>query len=145
MISKFGKLVRLTCCWPLVVNNGADSAPESINILALHGKHLETMAFQRFRKIIPLKIFRGMPGDSDVIIIDKQLHVEILRDSEPGCLSVVSFLLRPIGAQAEHGLVTVGERDTVHERPTPYKSSGDELCLVMYRRTTYVPDALKRT
>lgn len=97
--------------------DSADTAPQLIEVLALHSDDFQSVAGQSLGDVVSREVLRWVSGDSYVIVIDEELDVQALRNSKPGSLGVVAFLLRAVGAQAEDGLVAIGEGDTVDERP----------------------------
>ena len=71
------------------------------------------MALERLVHMEALKIFRGVASDRDVIVVDEELDVQVLSDGNASSFSVVALLLRTIRTKAEHGLIAVGDGDTV--------------------------------
>jgi len=121
----------------------AQTRPECANIFALDSNDLEAMSLQGSGEIVALEIFRRVPCNGDVIVINQQLHIEPLGNCKASSLGVVAFLLGPIRAQAEDGFVSICQGDTIHEWP-----KGSEYMrpkLEFYKRTTYVPDAQRKT
>ena len=119
--------------WSVVGDDATDCAPESINIFALYGEDLEAVTLEGLADFVALEILGGMTSNGYVVIVDKELYVEALRDSETSSFCVVSFLLRTIRTQTEDGLVLVRYGDTVDERPRRRLGS----CKARCRRDTY--------
>ena len=74
----------------------SDATPKTVDIFSLYSDYLQTMACERLRNVITFKVFTGMAGNSDVIVVNDQLYVEVLSNSESGSFSVVTFLLGSI-------------------------------------------------
>ena len=89
------KLCRLTSSRTLVGDDLAKASPESVNVLAIDGDDLQTVYGQRLADLVALQVLRGVAGDGDVVIVDDQLHVEVLCDGETRRLGVVAFLSSP--------------------------------------------------
>ena len=104
-----------------------DGAPELVDVLALDGEDLEAVALESLRELEALEVLGGMARDGDVVVVDEELDVQVLRDGEAGGLGVVALLLGAVGAEAEDGLVAVGEGDAVDEGPDVAKAAGGEL------------------
>jgi hypothetical protein len=104
-----------------------DGSPESVEVFSLHDTDFKAMAGEGLLKVITFQVLRRMASDGDVIVIEEQLDVEILRDGESGSFGIVTLLLTAIRSQTEYGLVTVCECDTVDERPHVAESSRGEL------------------
>lgn len=64
--------------------------------------------------------------DGHVVVVDEELDVEALCDGEPGRLGVIALLERAVRFETEDGLLLVGERDAVDERPCNWMSTRDE-------------------
>jgi len=58
-----------------------------------------------------------MPGDGDIVVIDDDLYVQILCNSQASRLGVVAFLLRSIRAKAKDRFVAIGKRDAIDHGP----------------------------
>lgn len=117
---------KLTCSRSLVSNDLTESTPQCLEVFTLHGDDLQAMTGKGFRNIITLEVFTGVAGNSDVIVINYQLYVEVLSNSESGCLSVVTLLLGAVGTQDENSLVPIGECDTVDPGPDVPKTARRE-------------------
>lgn len=98
-------------------DDGCDRTPESIKILTLDGVNLETMAFEGFFHVVSLEIFGWVASDSDVIVVDQELDVQVLSNGETSSFCVVTLLLGTIGSETKDNLVSVRECDTVHVWP----------------------------
>jgi hypothetical protein len=85
------------------------------------------MTLQGLADLVTLEVLRGMTGDGDIIIIDEELDVQALSDSQTSSLSIISFLLRTIGSQTEDSLVRVSHGDTVDHGPHVSQASRREL------------------
>ena len=85
------------------------------------------MSSKRLVEVVALEVLRRVSCDSDVVIIQDQLHVEILGDCQSGSLSVISFLLGTIRPQHKDDLVLIGKRDTIDERPHVTQTARREL------------------
>ena len=104
-----------------------DGAPELVDVLALDGEDLEAVALESLRELEALEVLGGMARDGDVVVVDEELDVQVLCDGEAGGLGVVALLLGAVGAEAEDGLVAVGEGDAVDEGPDVAEAAGGEL------------------
>lgn len=100
-----------------MIYSGAYTSPQRIEIFPLDRENFESVPFECFRYIVSFQVFRRVPSNCDVIVVDKNLDVESLGNCEPCSFSIVTFLLRSIRAKTENGLVAVSERDTVDKRP----------------------------
>jgi hypothetical protein len=110
----------------VVVDHVHETGPEGIDVLSLNGYDLQAVTPKGLSEIVSLEVFRRMSGNSDVVIVDEELNVEILGDSEPSSFCVVALLLRSIGTQAEDSFVTVGQSNPVNHRPHVSETSGGE-------------------
>lgn len=111
----------------LMVVDLNDTTPDGREVLALSSDNLETMALKGLHEIVALQILRGMAGDRHIVVINDQLDVQALCDSKPRGLSIVSFLLRAIGAEHEHGFISVCQGDTVDPWPNMSETARGEL------------------
>ena len=84
------------------------------------------MTLEGLGEIVSLEVVGRVAGDGNIIVIDDEFDVEVLSDCQSSSLSVVALLLRSIRSQAEDGLVTVGQGNTVNHRPHVSKTSGGE-------------------
>ena len=73
----------------------AHSTPKGIDVLTIHGNDLETVALKGLGNIVALEVLRRVASDGDIVVVDDKLHVETLRDRQPGSLGIVSFLQSP--------------------------------------------------
>jgi hypothetical protein len=101
----------------MVCDHFRKCSPKSIDIFTLDSDHLEAVAEKCLVHFIALQILGWMPSDSDVIVVDDDLHVKILCNRESSRLCVVAFLLRAIGTKTEDGLVAIGKSDTIDQGP----------------------------
>ena len=83
----------------------------------MDGDNFEPVPFECFRDIVSLQVFRRVSRNGDIIVIDKKFDVESLGDCKSCSFSIITFLLRAIGAKAEDDLIAVSEGNTVDKRP----------------------------
>jgi hypothetical protein len=100
-----------------VIYSGAYTTPQRIEILPLDSENFESVPFECFRYTVSFQVFRRVPSNCDIIVVNEKFDVESLGNCEPSRFSIVAFLLRTIRAKAENSLVTVSERNTVDKRP----------------------------
>lgn len=75
------------------------------------------MALKCTSNVETLEVLGRVPSDGDVIVVDDDLYVQLLGNSEAGSLGVVALLLRAIGAEAKDYFVSVCHGDAVHHCP----------------------------
>jgi hypothetical protein len=92
----------------------------------LDSDHLKTVAGERLFKVIAFQVFGWMPCDGDIIVIDDDFYVQVLRNGQASRLGVVAFLLRTIGAKTEDSLVTIGKGDAIDHGPQMSETTGRE-------------------
>ena len=73
----------------------AHSTPKGINVLTIHGNDLETVTLKGLGDIVALAVLRRVARDGNIVVVDDKLHIQTLRDSQPGSLGIVSFLQSP--------------------------------------------------
>lgn len=134
-----------------MLNNLHKARPQLFNILSVDGDNLKTVTSKSLGNIVPLQVLGWMTGDGHIVVVDDELHVQVLRDGKAGRLCVVPFLfsriyphenvratsarktivnahlLGAIRPKKEHGLVAIGQGNAVHERPDVAKATGREL------------------
>ena len=74
-------------------DNRAETGPKRVQVLAVHGDHLEAVARKRLLEVVALEVLGGVAGDGDVIVVNDELDVQALRNSQTGGLGVVALLL----------------------------------------------------
>lgn len=72
--------------------NLAETSPEGVKVLALDGDNLQTVARKGLREVVALHVLRRVAGNGDVVVIDDELDVKVLRDGQTGGLRIVTFL-----------------------------------------------------
>ena len=53
---------------------------------------VEAVACKSLANVVALQVLGGVSGNGDVIVIDDELDVQVLRDGETGGLGVISLL-----------------------------------------------------
>lgn len=106
---------------------GAHVLIKIIDVFTLSFGDVKAVALERLADVVALEVVRGVTGDGDVVVINQQLDVEVLCDTQTCGFRVVTFLLAAIGAKHKDGLVGVGHRDAVDVGPHVPKSAGAEL------------------
>ena len=92
----------------VMVDDLDQTSPEGIDVLSLDSYNLEAVTLESLGEVVSFEVLRRVAGNGNVIVVDEEFDVEILSDCKPSGLCVVTFLLRPIGTQAEDNLVPVG-------------------------------------
>jgi hypothetical protein len=85
------------------------------------------MSFERLFQVVSLEIIGRMASNRDVIVVNQELDVQTLSNSETSSLCIVALLLRTIGAKTKDDFVPVGEGDTVHMWPHVPETTRREL------------------
>lgn len=122
----------------IIIDDGCDRTPKCIDVLTLDSDDLETMSLKGLLQVVSLEVVGGMTRNSDVIIINQELDVQALSNSETSSLRVVTLLLRTIRTKTEDDFVSVGEGDTVDMWPHVTETTRRELdtgCQAKFRVT----------
>jgi hypothetical protein len=85
------------------------------------------MAFEGLLHVVSLEILGWMARNSDVIVVDQELDVQVLSNGETSSFCIVTLLLGTIGSEAKDNLVSVRECDTVHVWPHVPETARREL------------------
>ena len=72
-----------------------DGTPEGINVLTVHGNDLEAVTLKGLGAVVALEVLRRVASNGNVVVVDDKLHIQTLRDRQPGSLGIVSFLQSP--------------------------------------------------
>ena len=89
--------------------------------------YLKTVAEECLLQLIAFQVFGWVTSDGDIIVIDDDLHVQVLCNRESSRLSIVAFLLRAIRTKTEDILVAIGKRDAIDQGPHMSEAPGREL------------------
>ena len=84
----------LTGSGALVRDDSADSTPESIDVLAVHSHNLQAVTLKRLRDVVALKVLRRVTSNGNIVVVDDQLDVQVLRDGKTGGLGIISLLFQ---------------------------------------------------
>ena len=95
----------------------AEPPEKSIYVFTVAFDERQAMPCECLAHIKAGQVVRGMACDSHVVVINHQLDVEPSGDCDAGCLGIVAFLLRPVGTEAEHGLVRISHRHAIDVGP----------------------------
>jgi hypothetical protein len=68
-----------------------------------------------------------MARNGDIVVVNQQLHIDVVSHRKPGRFSIIAFLLGAIGPQAEHGFARVSQGHTIDVGPHVTKPTGAEL------------------
>ena len=68
-----------------------------------------------------------MTGDRHVIVVDQQLHVQVLSHRKSGGFGIVAFHLRTVRTQHKNNFAWIGNRDAVDEGPHVSESTRRKL------------------
>lgn len=123
-----------TCGGSVVIDNLTDSVPESIDILTINSNDLQAMALERLLDIESFEVLGRMTRNSNIIVINQDLDVQVLGNGQACSFSIVAFLLGAIRAEAENGLISVGEGNSVDHGPVECVIISSQCCLA------HVPD-----
>lgn len=84
------------------------------------------MSRQCLLDVEALQVLGWMAGDSDVVIVNDKLDVQVLGDCKSGGLGIVTLLLRAVGTEHKHGLLAVCKRNPIDEGPDMTETAGRE-------------------
>jgi hypothetical protein len=68
-----------------------------------------------------------MARNGDIVVVNQQLHIDVVGHGETGRFSIVAFLLGTVGTEAENGFARVCQGHTVDVGPHVTQTTGAEL------------------
>ena len=77
------------------VDGGDDAAVQAVQIFAVAFQHRQAVAGQRAGGGGAFQVVRGVAGDGDVVVVDDQFDIEVLRQGQAGGFGVVPSCCEP--------------------------------------------------
>ena len=93
----------MTATGPGGVDGLADVGIQPIQVFPIPFQHGQAVTFQGFLHAEAAQILGRMTGNGDIVVIDQQLHIDVVRHRQPGRLGIVTFLLGTVRPQTENG------------------------------------------
>ena len=109
--------IRPTCNRAIVRDRFYKCTPECVDVFALNRNDFEAVAGERLGQLVTFEILGRVSSNGDIVVINEELHIQALRNRQTSRLSVVSLLLRAIGAKTENSLVAIGKCYAVDHWP----------------------------
>jgi len=112
-----------------------NSFKKRVDVFPASGIDGEAMAHQRFFDVITFHVLAGMTGDGDIVVVDEELDVQLLRDGISGGFGIGAFLLRAVTAEQNHHSVRMSGRypvDMTPQMPEPAGTEKDSGCIVPF-------------
>jgi hypothetical protein len=75
------------------------------------------VATQGTGDIVAWQVNARVPSDSDVIIVDQNLHVEVVGDGDSSRFSIVTFLLGTVRTETKDSFAPLADSDAVDKGP----------------------------
>ena len=104
----------------------ADVDVEGVEILA-HGRfRLQAVAGQGPGQVVAGHVVLRVARDRDIVVVDEDLHIQLLGDRQARRFGVVAFHLGAVGAEHDDRLVRVRHGDAIAKCPEVAEAAGSE-------------------